>query len=511
MEFPLRVGCVDMGSNAIRFAAAEFQDERSMRVLASERRAVRLGHEVYLSGRLNSQAMEDACSAMEEFASLRASLDLQAFRAVATSAVRESRNGKELVERIASRTGIHLDVIGGAEEARLVHLAVSRKIPLAGSPWILVDLGGGSVEVSLVDADGILWSESHTMGSVRLLEELTEIGSEPGRFRRLLEEYISVLKLPDLEAGQELGGYIATGGNIEALARLSGLQDEGGVSVLSLDTLKFLIERLASMSYRKRVEELDLREDRADVVLPAALVYRRLGELVGASEIIVPHVGVKEGVMFDLVDGMIRHSDHEDRFHREIGAEALALGRKYRFDEAHAEQVARLSLALFDQCQVLHQLGRRDRLILHAAALLHDIGQFVSYKGHHKHSLYLIRHSELAHFMGDELLIVANVARYHRKAVPREDHPEFMQLSNSDQGRVLRLSALLRLADVLDREHASRIEALSCVISPDSVLLRLGGRGNLLLEGWGLQKKAQLFQTVFGRRVRVQFLGGKSS
>ncbi len=511
MEFPLRVGCVDMGSNAIRFAAAEFPDERSMQVLIADRRAVRLGHGVYLSGRLDPTAIDQACEAMDDFAAHLKALKLNSFRAVATSAVRESRNGKELVRRIADQAGIKLEVIGGAEEARLVHLAVARRIPLAGSPWILVDLGGGSVEVSLVDAKAILWSETHTMGSVRLLEELTGAGSEPGRFRKLLEEYISVLKLPDLAEGQELGGYIATGGNIEALARLAGLPGEGEVSVLSMEALKLLIERLASMSYRRRVEELGLREDRADVLLPAALVYQRLGELVGASEIIVPHVGVKEGVMYDLMDELVRHADREDRLYREVTAEALALGRKYRFDEEHAEQVATLSLSLFDQCRSLHRLGKKDRLILHAAALLHDVGQFVSYRGHHKHSLYLILHSELAHFTKDELAMVANVARYHRKAPPREEHPEYMALSEKDRGRVLRLAALLRLADSLDREHARRVEALNCEISPDSVLLQLNGRGNLLLEGWGLRKKAELFRSLFGRDVRVRFLGGTSS
>jgi exopolyphosphatase/guanosine-5'-triphosphate,3'-diphosphate pyrophosphatase len=506
-SFPLRVASVDMGSNAIRFLAAEFSSETEYVPLMSERRPVRLGHSVFLSGVLDAGAMDAAVEALTDFRRQMDELEVQHYRAVATSAVREAKNGGEFVMRIKNEVGLKLEVISGSEEARLVHTAVATRIPLGSRKWLLVDLGGGSVEVSLVDQTGSYWSESHTMGSVRLLEELTGAGADPGRFRRLLAEYIAVLKLPVPADGRPLAGYIATGGNIEALAKLAGFPDEVGVTRLPVDTLRSVIEELARLSYRQRVDDLGLRDDRADVILPAAMVYERLAELCGANEILVPHVGVKEGVLYDLVDELVSRQDHEDRREREVLTSAVTVGRKYHFDEAHARHVAMLATSLFDQLGSLHGLSDEDRRILHAAAMLHDVGQFVSYKGHHKHSLYLIANSELPTFSRNEMQMVANVARYHRKAHPAEHHDDFMILSQDERERVVRLAAILRVADSLDREHVQRVTGVTAKMTDDEVLLWLDGSAGVLLEGWALRQKANLFSKLFDRKISLRFVG----
>jgi len=490
-----------MGSNAIRFVAAEFNSEREYEVLASDRRAVRLGHGVYLSGRLDPNATTAAVDALKDFRGLLDELQVSDYRAVATSAVREAKNGREFCSRVRSETGIRLEPISGSEEARLVHLAVSRRIPLGDRQWMLVDLGGGSVEVSLADQNGIFWSESHTMGSVRLLEVLTEAGTDPGRFHRLLGEYIATLRVPSAADMGPIAGCIATGGNIETLAKLGGDRERDGVSVLARDALQTVIARLARLSYRQRVQDLGLREDRADVVLPAALVYERLAALAGADEILVPHVGIKEGTLYDLVGRLTGNSAHEDRRSREIQTGALALGRRYLFDEAHANHVAEMALSLFDQLGSLHGLSDTERCYLLAASLLHDIGQFVSYKGHHKHSLYLISHSELPSLTAREMSVVANVARYHRKSEPRAHHYAYSQLGDEERRTVSCLGAILRVADSLDREHVQRVRQVLATPAEGEVVLTLEGAGDLILEGWALKRKSQMFRSVFGRKV----------
>jgi len=506
-SFPLRVACVDMGSNAIRFLAAEFSDETEYVTLAAERSPVRLGHSVFLSGVLDARAMDAAVEALTDFRRQMKELNVEHYRAVATSAIREAKNGDEFVKRIRKEAGLKLEAISGSEEARLVHTAVVTRMPLGSRKWLLVDLGGGSVEVSLVDQTGSYWSESHTMGSVRLLEELTEAGADPGRFHRLLAEYISVLKVPAMADGQPLAGYIATGGNIEALAKLAGFPDEVGLTHLPVETLRSVIEQLARLSYHQRVDDLGLREDRADVILPAAMVYERLAELCGADEILVPHVGIKEGVLYDLVDQLVSRQDHEDRREREVLQSAVTVGRKYLFDEAHARHVAVLATSLFDQLKSLHGLSAEDRRILQAAALLHDVGQFVSYKGHHKHSLYLISHSELPTFSQREMQMVANVARYHRKAHPAEHHVSFTALSEAERERVTKLAAILRVADSLDREHAQRVTGVTAKMTDAEVVLWLDGTAGVLLESWTLKQKANLFSKLFDRKISLRFLG----
>lgn len=306
-EFPLRVAAVDIGSNAIRFTAAEFLDRTHRVDLAYERIPVRLGHSAFRTGRLTSENMDVAVEAMASFRRLVETLGVKAHRVVATSAVRESRNGGELAERIRREAGFRVETITGGEEARLVWLAVRDRMTLEGR-WMLVDLGGGSLEVSVVRGGGIEWSESHRLGTVRLLEDLQGAragseapASESARLSRLLEEYMPALRLPSL-GGDGLSGLIATGGNIEALARLAGVApDARGVSRLPLGALRETRARLASLSCDERVSRLGLLEDRADVILPAAHIYERVAELAAASRIVVPHVGVKEGVLLDLV------------------------------------------------------------------------------------------------------------------------------------------------------------------------------------------------------------------
>ncbi|HET6762799.1 MAG TPA: hypothetical protein VFH27_03980, partial [Longimicrobiaceae bacterium] len=196
--FPLRVGAIDVGSNAIRLRVAEFTAVGTGTPLVEERVPVRLGHDVFVTGRLAVKAMDAAVDAIAGFRKRMEGADVQHYRAVATSAVRESRNGPQFVERLRDEAGVELEVITGAEEARLVYVAIRSRLEMGDRKWISVDLGGGSVEVSLVDAEGILWSESHTMGSVRLLEELSAAGDEPGRFQRLLREYAATLRIPTL-------------------------------------------------------------------------------------------------------------------------------------------------------------------------------------------------------------------------------------------------------------------------------------------------------------------------
>jgi exopolyphosphatase / guanosine-5'-triphosphate,3'-diphosphate pyrophosphatase len=504
-RFPLRVGAIDVGSNAMRMLCAEFSSPTEFRLLAEERVPVRLGHDVFLSGRLAQEVQDAAVVALRSFRSRIEECGASRYRAVATSAVREASNGPSFVERVRQEAGVELEVITGTEEARLVHVAVRSRVPLTGGRWVLVDLGGGSVEVSLVDQRGIHWSESHTMGSVRLLEELSIAGGEPGRFRQLLEEYTATLRIPSATGEWSLQGLIATGGNIEALARLAGCTlSTDRVSVLPLASLRAVIGTLAQLSFRQRVEQLGLREDRADVVLPAAMVYERVSELAGVDTIHVPHIGVKEGVLIDLVDDVTRHNHHVDRINEDTYAGALALGRRYLFDEEHGAQVARLAVQLFDQLAEMHGLGDADRRILVAAAVLHDVGKFIGAKKHHKHSHYILANSELPGLTPSEIQMVAVTARFHRKGEPADHHPEFVALGEAERVRVTKLASLLRLAAALDKEHRQRVNGIRARRRGGEIELQLQGNGDLLLERWALVRNKELLERTFEVEVKVR-------
>jgi len=246
---------------------------------------------------------------------------------------------------------------------------------------------------------------------------------------------------------------------------------------------------------------LGLREDRADVILPAAMVYFHLATMAGVDSVLVPGVGVKEGLLLDLADDLVSHSSHELRQEQQLAKAAISLGRRFMFDEAHGLQVARLALSLFEQLQALHGLEDADRRLLLAAAILHDIGGFISKKGHHKHYFYLISRSELPGLSPTDMLMVANIARYHRKNIPRPTHPEFMRLSEANRDRATRLAAILRIADALDRTHLQSVDGVEAEAGSEQVRLRLECNGDCLLERWALSQKKGLFEKIFARTV----------
>lgn len=504
VSFPFRVGGMDIGSNAIRLLVVEITAPGTSRTLDSQRCPVRLGHDVFLTGRLTEAAMDAAIASLRGFQERCSALGADPVRAVATSAVREAQNGEQFAQRIRTELGLPLEVIPGAEEARLVHVAIRSRIPMGGNRWLSVDVGGGSVEVSLVDVDGILWSESHAMGSVRLLEELSGSGDEPGRFRRLLTEYLGVLRLPAVAEQYRPAGLIATGGNIESLVKLCGGREDRGVSVIPLPALRGAIDALSRLSYHQRIEQLGLRPDRADVILPAAMVYERIALLAGVEELHVPFVGVRDGVVLDLAARRVHPGDCEAQRERQVVAGCLALGRRYLFDEAHCAHVAELACSLFDQLRGATKLSGEDRRLLRAAALLHDIGGFISCKAHHKHSHYIILNSEIPGLGDEELSLVAQIARYHRKGEPSARHEEFAALSPLNQTRVQLLAGLLRLADALDREHLQRVHTLQARIKGAQLVLTLEAEGDLALEQWSIGKKSQLLTRLLDRTLLLR-------
>ncbi len=504
LTFPLRVAAIDVGSNAFRFIAAEFGDPNHYVELASERVPVRLGHSAFLTGELSPSAIDRTVEGFRRFREEIDRLGIEHVRAVATSAVRESRNGADLVDRVEEEAGIRLDLISGTDEARLVWTSVKQRVGFGDAKWMLVDLGGGSVEISLADRSGIMWSESHRMGSVRLLEELTGADDAPAHFANLLAEYAATLRIPHASKHWTPVQLVATGGNIEELARLAGQGSADGIRHITRAELGMAIEEFSHLSYSQRIGRLGLREDRADVILPAAIVYDRVAELAGAERILVPGVGVKEGVLFDLIDELTSGAGF-GRLERIVHEGALTLGRRYLFDEDHGRHVASLAVSLFDQLADTHGLEPRDRRILLAGAMLHDIGQHISYARHHKHSLYLILHSEIPGIAPNELPLVALVARYHRRAEPRPGHYLYRDLKSADRRRVERLAAILRIADSLDREHLQRVRSVEAKIHEDRLELRLERRGRLLLEQWALRKKGKLFARLFGLEPYVTF------
>ena len=516
LETMPRFAAIDVGSNALRLRVIEAngpshpgktttpQAEAGVwRDLATLRAPVRLGHEVFVTGRLAPASIGQACDALREFRVEMDRLKVDAYRAIATSAVREAKNGGTLVERARREAGIELEAIEGIEEARLIQLAVTRRIALGEKRALLVDVGGGSTELTLLDHGQTVFTMSLPLGTVRMLEAYLKGAKTVDRAReRLLEEAIDRALG---EAVPQLGNVdvlVGTGGNVDTLWGLCPAK--GTARSIDVVAARALFKQLCAMTANERRDAYQLRADRADTIVPAIAIFFRLAHVLKLGTILAPGVGLAAGVLEELVDKFFDVWDAAGEEQRVLDA-CTRLGRRYHFDEAHARQVLRFATQLFDDLQRVHAFGERDRLLLQAAAILHDIGDYVHYSGHHKHSQYLIQHADIMGITPDERAIVANIARYHRKGPPDTTHPGYRDLSKEARGKVRGLAAILRIADALDREHKQKIESARAAVdrSLGRVTLFLRGDGDRELEEWTVGQKASLWREEYDLDVVV--------
>jgi exopolyphosphatase / guanosine-5'-triphosphate,3'-diphosphate pyrophosphatase len=522
-----RFAAVDVGSNALRLrvveafapshrpkalpplpsappiAASPDAAAAPWRDLATLRAPVRLGAEVFVSGRLAPASIGQACDALREF---RAEMDrakVDAYRAIATSAVREAKNGATLVERARREAGIELETIEGIEEARLIQLAVTRRVAIGDRRALLVDVGGGSTELTLLDRGETAFTMSLPLGTVRMLEAYLKGAKTIDTAReRLVEEVVDRAlgeALPKIGAVDVLVG---TGGNVDTLFELCPAR--GSQRAIDVAAARALFRKMCGMSAGERRDAWQLRPDRADTIVPAAAIFLRIAAALKRTTILAPGVGLAAGILEEIVDKFFHVWDAAGEAEHILEA-CARLGRHYHFDEAHARCVCRFATQLFDDLLAMHAFNDRDRVLLRAAATLHDVGDYVHYSGHHKHSYYLIAHADIMGLTPEERAIVSNIARYHRKGPPDTTHANFRELSKEARGKVRGLAAILRIADALDREHKQKIEGVRAAIDRGAgrVTLFLSGAKDRELEEWTVGAKATLWREEYDLDVVI--------
>ena len=500
------IAAIDVGSNAIRLAIANANTDGGYQTIYSVREPVRLGQDVFTKGTISAQTIDRTIQTFNEFKKQLERHHATHVKAVGTSALREATNRDAVLKAITNATGIEISIIGGEEESRLIHQAVKEVVNLKNKVALLVDIGGGSVEVVLADDTTVLCTESYSMGSVRLLKILDEKAGEE-RFNQLVTEYVDATqrRLEQEIGNQKIDVCVGTGGSIESLGDLRrDLFEKNSNQKVTADELKSLVKKLRGSTFEERIQNLRLRPDRADVIVPAAIVLQKIVQQAGVSEVVIPGIGLKDGVLSEILSQL---RDQEKRIHRDqVVDSARRLGKKFFYDEKHAKIVAKLALQIFDQTHTVHELDAEARLILEVAALLHDIGHYVNVANHHKHTFYLIQSSALIGLTKLQMDMVANVARYHRKSPPKVQHKPYEDLAPKHRVTVSKLAAILRLADALDHEHASTVENVEIEFKRPKFLFRLKGKGDMLLEKWALSAKRDLFETTFEGNVVVEDL-----
>ena len=500
----LKISAIDVGSNAMRMVVGEVDESWHVNTVENIRLPVRLGQDVFRKGYLEEKTIQQTEEAFLHFKHVADRFDVHHMRAVATSAAREAANSDLLIHRILRASGIEIKIISGDEEARLIHAAVVHKLALDNKRTLLIDIGGGSIEVTISTGRNIISTDSYDLGTVRLLEKLNTKNGSKHTFGKLVREFAAAARhrIERDIGGEKIQVCAGTGGNVEEIGRLrQKLFKADSDHFVTLEELEELIERLNDLSYEERINKLKLRPDRADVILPASIVLHLIASEAGVKQIAIPNVGLKDGILLDIAEELSKRLPPQRR--EQVWESALHLGRKYQFDEEHACLTARLAARLFEQSKSLHNLNGGNQLLLEIAALLHDIGHFINSVDHDKHGYYLLSTNHLIGLTLREQNIVANLVRYHRKQAPSVDDENFKSLPQQDRLSVIKLSTLMRLADSLDINHTGKVTDVELKETKDGWRMHISSDSDLMLVNWALEKRKSLFREVFGVNLEI--------
>ncbi len=507
------LAAIDIGTNSIHLIVAEVYPESGrFKTLERQREFVRLGSGSTDMKYLSGSAVERGIHALKRFKMIADSYRAP-IRAIATSAVREAVNQDEFLRRVKSEAGISIEVASGFEEARLIHLGVLQALPIFNKHHLMVDIGGGSTEFLIGYKRNILYSNSLKIGAVRLTQRFFEDGKSSSKSIRECRQYVRGMLDPIVRAARKDRYEIAVGtsgtiANIAQIIRLSR-EEEGGAplnnftfSSNEVSDVSEMVLELNDPDDRTSIDGLD--SARADIIAAGVIILEEICRALSIKRMTFSEFALREGIILDSIEKYYRKKKF-DHFHDIRYTSVLHIAENFQYEKVHAHQVARLALDIFDQTSSLHKLSPAERIYLEAAALLHEVGLFVSHAQHHRHSYYLIRNAELLGFTENEKEIISNIARYHRKSHPKMRHEGFNKLNADDREIVMKLAAILRIADGLDRTHLSVIQSIRCLRSRSSVLFKLRrlNRAKIELEVWGADRKKELFEKAFN--VKANF------
>jgi exopolyphosphatase/guanosine-5'-triphosphate,3'-diphosphate pyrophosphatase len=502
----VRIAALDLGSNSFHLLVADAHPDGTFEPLVREKETLRLADVVAAQGRIGKTGTAQAVEVVSRFRALAESVGAEEIVADATSALREADDSAAVVDRIESETGVRVNVISGTEEARLIFAAVRASVVIDPGPALAVDVGGGSIELMIGDQPGLSWSRSVKLGAARLTAELVR-GDPPtgGDQRRLSRRITSVLAPIASEVaglGLEPRMLIGSSGTLLALLRMAVVRRTGSLpqSVNQLSArrkdLLAVHEQVMGLTAAERQKLPGVDARRADLLPAGSTFLTTVMELFGLDELTGSEWALREGMVLDAIGHHSRADWTGDP--RALRRESvLNLCRRCNYNEGHARQVARLALDLFDATAEVHGLGQHEREMLDLGALLHDVGEHVSVEGHDKHSAYLIQHGRLRGFAPEEVAILTSLGRFHRRGNPKMSFEPFATLAPARRERVLKLIALLRVADGLDRSHNGAVDAIDVKVEPKRVRLVVRAEGDIDLELWGLRRKREMFERVF--------------
>ncbi len=519
-----RIAAIDIGTNSFHLLVAAVDPKlRTFRIIQAEKATTRLGERDPETGELTEAAMQRGLETLRQFRDLAASHRVEQIVTAATSAVREAPNGRDFLQTILDDLGMEVDLVSGPEEARLIYLGVLSGMPFGDRPHLLLDIGGGSTELILADGRDARALTSTRVGAVRLQRDFVRDDPMPPKRRSFLQAFIQGSLEPAVDKVRrrikpgETPVLVATSGTAMAIGSLAASEEERPPRKLhgyrvTRQSLNQVVDRLITMTPAQRRELAPINDRRAEIIVPGALILQTTMKMLGVEEFVLSERALREGL---IVDWMLRQGLLEDRFSFQSSIRqrtVLHQVQRFAVNQSRAERVASHALSLYDATRgVMHDDSGEGRELLWAAAMLHTCGQHINISSYHKHTWYLIRHGELLGYSEAEHLMVAAIARYHRRSLPKKRHESWQLVGTRDNRRcVHQMALLLRLAAALDRRpepviSALRIHAVKGSLDLEIVPERVNQ--NVSLEQWSLEGCAEVVKEAVGVNLRVRVQG----
>jgi exopolyphosphatase/guanosine-5'-triphosphate,3'-diphosphate pyrophosphatase len=506
----MRIAAIDCGTNSIHMIVVRIRPDLSFEVIDREKEMVRLGSGGLDGKALTAEAMSAALQAFSRFRRLAGSHQVEEILAAATSAVREAENGGEFLVAVERETGIKPQVISGTEEARLIHLAAVYGVDVAGASAVVVDIGGGSVEITHGAGTSLRAAKSFKLGVIRLTERFVHTDPLSRRDERKLvghiEDELSKYLRDIRSAGFDR--VIGTSGTILSLGTVATAErrrpsDEIRNLRVPAKQIHRLRKDVTSRSIGERMKMPGLDPRRADLIVSGAVLLDTVLQRLEATEITLCDFALREGLILDYIQRNRKHIAQAGQYPDVRRRSVIELAERCSYWPEHAAQVARLSLSIFDQTRSTHVMTDREREWLEFAALLHDIGTHISYPRHHKHSYYLIKNGDLRGFEPAEAEMIALVARYHRKSAPKKSHTDYSALAAKKRDTVRTLAAMLRFAETLDRSHSQAVTGVEMHDRGKEYLVKLRTTGDAELELWAAHRQIVPLERALGKPIRL--------
>lgn len=508
----MKLAAIDIGTNSIHMIVVKVTGKSSFDIIEREKEMVKLGAGVFASNYISDRAFELGIETIVRYVQLADRLEVDEIITAATSAIREARNGEDFLNQVVARAGLSPRIISGKEEARLIFLAVRNSIALENKQALVIDIGGGSTETVVGDRSNIFFGESMPLGVLRLLDMFGHRDAVSEGGKSVLEAHIRFVAEQTFTQIHDIGfeQVVGTSGTIRTMGEAAHIAAGGkslqsvNAEVVQLKDIDKLTQKLLKMDLQERAEVEGINGKRADAIHLGGVLLTQLLTISGVKEITLCDASLREGMILDYLE---RHS-HEITASAEPKnlryRKAAHLVYKYESDWEENCHVADLALQIFDQTQDLHEYSSFEREVLEFAALLHDIGQFISFRQHHKNSRYIIKQTDPRGFNDEEMLLIRHLVRYHCKAKPTKKHKKFSKLSKNHRRQIQMLSGILRIAVALNKTKNRRVKHISCEISQEELEISVSGADNFDVEIWAARRSCEVLEDALKRQIEIK-------